>query len=264
MKYKILIVEDEPLLSAALRKKIEALRPEWNIDNELRTVADTVEWINTHPEPALIFMDIQLADGICFSIFEQVHITNKGIVFTTAYDKYAIEAFDANSIAYLLKPVKTEDLKKVFKKLEDIRDTISKEFIPDTPPVDYSELAEKVSQAQNKYRKRFRINGSDGFKYVPANDIAFFSVEEKLTMATTFKQKKHIIDSTLSEVEEELDPDVFFRANRQFIVNINAVEKVENYFGNKLVVKLYQPWAPSEKIIVSRTKASSLKQWLDR
>ncbi|MGQ1891827.1 LytR/AlgR family response regulator transcription factor [Thermophagus sp. OGC60D27] len=262
MNFKILIVEDEPLLSASLRKKIEILKPEYEIVGELRTVADTVSWINTHPEPALIFMDIQLADGICFSIFEQVEIVNKGIIFTTAYDEYALEAFDVNSIAYLLKPIKTEDLKGVFEKINKIVNAI-KPFNR-TLEIDYRKLASQVTQLQNQYRKRIMVSRADGFMQVPVEEVAFFSIEGKVTVATTFKQKEHILDSTLSELEEELNPEMFFRVNRQFILNINAIYKVENYFGSKLIIKLLPNLNPSARIIVSRNKAGGVKKWLDR
>ena len=263
MDYKILIVEDEPLLSAALRNKIATLRPEWHIEAELRTVADTVEWIKANPQPALIFMDIQLADGVCFSIFEQVEVTNKGIIFTTAYDEYAIEAFDVNSIAYLLKPIKTEALQQVFTKVDRVIEAMNKQF-KTAPSIDYLKLAEEVSKLQNKYRKRIMVSRGDGYKQVPVEDIAFFSVDEKLTLATTFKQKEHIIDTTLGDLEKELNPEAFFRVNRQFIINIDAIEKVEHYFGSKLIIKLLPSLNPVRKIIVSRDKASQVKEWLNQ
>lgn len=263
MDYKILIVEDEPLLSSALRNKIETLRPEWNIEAELRTVADTVDWIKANPGPALIFMDIQLADGVCFSIFEQVDVTNKGIIFTTAYDEYAIEAFDVNSIAYLLKPIKTEALKQVFGKVDKVIEAMNQQFNL-SPSIDYLKLAEQVNRLQNKYRKRIMISRSDGYKQIPVEEVAFFSVDEKLTMASTFHQKEHIIDSTLGDLEKELNPEDFLRVNRQFIININAIEKVEHYFGSKLIIKLLPNLKPGRKIIVSRDKASLVKQWLNQ
>jgi DNA-binding LytR/AlgR family response regulator len=263
MDYKILIVEDEPLLSTSLRQKVESLRPEWVIDDELRTVADTVTWIKAHPQSALIFMDIQLADGICFSIFEQVDVTNKGIIFTTAYDEYAIEAFDINSIAYLLKPIKTEALVQVFSKVEKIIENLNKQFNL-TPAIDYLKLAEQVNKLQNKYRKRIMVSRSDGYKQVLVEDIAYFSIEERIVLATTFRQREHIIDTTLETLETELDPQRFFRVNRQYIMNIDAIEKIENYFGSKLVIKVVAPLQPSKKIIVSRNKASQVKIWLNQ
>jgi DNA-binding LytR/AlgR family response regulator len=263
MNYKILIVEDEPLLSASLRKKVKSLRPQWIIDDELRTVADTVAWIKANPGPALIFMDIQLADGICFSIFDQVDVSNKGIIFTTAYDEYAIEAFDVNSIAYLLKPIKKEALEHVFLKVEKIVESFNKQ-LKLTPAIDYSKLAEQVNKLQNKYRKRIMISRSDGYKQVPIDDIAYFSIEERVVLATTFKGREHIIDATLENLETELDPQRFLRVNRQYIINIDAIEKIENYFGSKLVIKIIAPLQPSKKVIVSRNKASQVKMWLNQ
>ncbi|WP_291862754.1 LytTR family DNA-binding domain-containing protein [Marinilabilia sp.] len=264
MNYKVLIIEDEPLLSAALRKQIENLQPNLIIDDELRTVADTVKWLENNPEPALIFMDIQLADGICFSIFDQADVSNKAIVFTTAYDEYAIEAFDINSVAYLLKPIKTNDLKKVFAKLEKVKKVVDKQIKSSSFNINYSQLAEEVTRQQNKFRKRFLIAKADSYKQIPVEEIAFFMVDEKLTLAVTFEHREHIIDWTLSELEEELKPDDFMRINRQFILNINAIDRLENYFNNKLIVKLISGLETSTRIVVSREKASLVKSWLDQ
>ena len=263
MNYKALIVEDEPLLSRALRKQIEHLRPDIMIDDELRTVEDTVKWLKNNPEPAIIFMDIQLADGICFSIFNQADVSNKAIIFTTAYNEYAIEAFDINSVAYLLKPIKTEDLKKVFAKLEKASMAIDQQ-IASPKLIDYSRLAEEVTRHQNRFRKRFLVAKADAYKQIPVEDIAFFMVEDKITMAVTFKNRQHIIDWTLSDLEEELNPDDFLRMNRQFIINLNAIDRVENYFNSKLIIKLVPGLKTPERIVVSREKATMVKNWLDR
>lgn len=263
MNYKTLIVEDEPLLSGTLKKKIEHLRPDIIIDDELRTVEDTVKWLKSNPEPALIFMDIQLADGICFSIFDQADASNKAIVFTTAYNEYAIEAFDINSVAYLLKPIKTDDLKKVFAKLDKVSLTIDQQ-IASSKLIDYSRLAEEVTRHQNRFRKRFLVAKADAYKKIPVEDIAFFMVEDKITLAVTFKNRQHIIDWTLSDLEEELNPDEFLRMNRQFIINLDAIDRVENYFNSKLIIKLIPGLETPERILVSRDKASIVKKWLDR
>ncbi|RCW38872.1 LytTR family DNA-binding domain-containing protein [Marinilabilia salmonicolor] len=263
MNYKALIVEDEPLLSRALRKQIEHLRPDIMIDDELRTVEDTVKWLKNNPEPAIIFMDIQLADGICFSIFNQADVSNKAIIFTTAYNEYAIEAFDINSVAYLLKPIKIDELRKVFIKLEKISQVMESR-LTSAQKIDYSKLAEEVTRQQNKFRKRFLVAKADAYKQIPVEDIAFFMVEDKITIAVTFKNRQHIIDWTLSDLEEELNPDDFLRMNRQFIINLNAIERVENYFNSKLIIKLITGLETPERIVVSREKATMVKNWLDR
>jgi len=263
MNYKALIVEDEPLLSRALRKQIEHLRPDIMIDDELRTVEDTVKWLKNNPEPAIIFMDIQLADGICFSIFNQADVSNKAIIFTTAYNEYAIEAFDINSVAYLLKPIKIDELRKVFVKLEKISQVMESR-LTSVQKIDYSKLAEEVTRQQNKFRKRFLVAKADAYKQIPVEDIAFFMVEDKITMAVTFKNRQHIIDWTLSDLEEELNPDDFLRMNRQFIINLNAIDRVENYFNSKLIIKLVPGLKTPERIVVSREKATMVKNWLDR
>ncbi|MGQ1946955.1 LytR/AlgR family response regulator transcription factor [Geofilum sp. OHC36d9] len=261
--YKALIVEDEPLLSRALRKQIENLRPGIIIDDELRTVEDTVKWLKVNPEPALIFMDIQLADGVCFSIFDQADVSNKAIVFTTAYNEYAIEAFDTNSIAYLLKPIKTEELRGVFTKLEKVTQLVES-HLSSPSRIDYFRLAEEITRQQNRFRKRLLVAKADSYKQISVDDIAYFMVENKMTMAITFHNRRHILDWTLAELEEDLNPDEFLRMNRQFIVNLNAIDRVENYFNSKLIIKFIPGLETPERIVVSRERANIVKCWLDR
>lgn len=261
MKFNAIIVEDEPLLARMLRRMIEEINPDCQIVAELTGVEDTVAWLNANPEPCLIFMDIQLSDGICFSIFDAVDVSNKGIVFTTAYDEYVMNAFEYNSLAYLLKPVKPEDLRKVFDKIGNIAGTFEA-FNQLNGQKKYGELARLIEQMRPRYRKRIMVTKVDGYVQLAVDDVAFFKVEEKVTLAYTFSGQVHAIDFSLEKLEEELYGDSFFRANRQYIVNIEAIKQIESYFGGKLILKLNT--VAAEKIIVSRKKANIFKKWLDR
>lgn len=262
MKLNAVIIEDEPLLASALRKLIETVYPHCSIIAELATVEDSVIWLNNHTEPCLIFMDIQLADGICFSIFDKVDVSNKGIIFTTAYDEYVMNAFEYNSLAYLLKPIKEDDLKKVFEKMEKIISTFG-QFQEEDVLGKYKQLAKTIENINPRYRQRLLVTKIDGYIQVHVNQIACICVEERVALAYTFSGQAHALDATLEKLEEELDPDIFFRANRQVIVNIEAIERIENYFNGKLILILRKD-IPENKVVVSRKKAGLLKMWVDR
>ncbi|ASB49449.1 LytR/AlgR family response regulator transcription factor [Alkalitalea saponilacus] len=262
MEWNAVIVEDEHYLAQVLEKMIGEVKPECNILTKLTGVNQAIEWFRNHPEPCLVFMDIQLADGICFDVFEAVDLSNKGIVFTTAYDEYMLDAFEYNSISYLLKPIKKDSLIKVFEKIENIMSTFGQEQQGDYQHR-LSQLAQHISKIAPRFRQRFMIAKADGYIQLPVHDIACFYVVEKVVQALSFGGKIHVLDFTLDKLEEELDQDIFFRANRQYIINLNAIERIENYFGGKLIIRL-KPEISKEKIVVSRSKAQMLKKWLDR
>ncbi len=262
MKIDIVIIEDEPLLANSLQQLITDVNPECEVVAKLTSIEDSVNWLKNHPEPCLIFLDIQLADGVCFSIFEKVEVGNKGIVFTTAYDEYVLNAFEYNSLAYLLKPIKRDDVEKVFGKIEKVLGTIDqiqqKELVQK-----YLNIAGTFEKNNPRYRQRLLVNKVDGFIQVSVNNIACINVEEKVALAYTFPGQTHALDITLEKLEEEIDPNLFFRANRQAIVHIDAIERVENYFNGKLILILKKE-LPVNKVVVSRKKAGLLKLWLDR
>jgi len=251
---RVIIVEDEQHNVRLLRGMISKLRPAWEIIDSFEDVEGTVDWLRSNEPPDLIFMDIQLQDDICFSIFDQVEVKSM-VIFTTAYDEYAVQAFKVNSIDYLLKPIKSSELEQAIIKFEKIHQQI------DQHP-DYKTLLQAITDNKPKYRKRFLVSEPTAYVKVNAEDIAFFYTENRVTFAITFKNKRHIIDLTIESLEEQLDPDVFFRANRSYILNNEAIHKVESYFGSKLLVKLVAPF--SETITVSRLKATVFKNWLDR
>jgi len=253
----IILIEDEPYNLRLLEGMIKKLRPDWNVVNTFESVKGTVDWLQENPHPDLFFMDIQLADGLCFSIFEQVEIKSM-VIFTTAYDNYAIRAFKVNSIDYLLKPFKDKDLEMAIAKYENFR-----KFAGNVVSnYNYSEILEAICKGEKKFRKRFLISKGAAWYILGVEDVAFFFSENRITTAVSFNGQHHVLDFSLEALEEELDCDQFFRANRQIIVNIRSVEKVENYFGGKLKVRLSPDF--KDEVIVSRLKAEDFKKWAGR
>ncbi len=252
---RILIIEDEQHNIVMLEGLIKMLRPEWNIIDTLDSVEDSVIWFNKNDHPDLIFMDIQLIDGDCFSIFEQVKIESL-VIFTTAYDNYAIKAFKVNSVDYLLKPIKDKDLEEAIHKFERIKNAISKNR------VDYNKVIGMIRSDHKQYKNRFMVCGKDSFFKLNTTDIAMFTSRNKITFAVTYDNKEHVIDHSLDKLEHELDPVNFYRANRHTILNIDSIDKFENYFGGKLIVKLIPPF--KETITISRLKTSAFKIWVGK
>jgi len=252
---RIFIIEDEIPSQRMLSDLIHKLRPDWVIEGFAGSVAEAVEYLNSNLHPDLIFSDIQLTDGTCFEIYEQVKVSSF-IIFTTAYDEYAIRAFRVNSVDYLLKPVSENNLLQAIGKFEAIASVKQKEM------PDITALMETILKGNITYRSRILASVPNGFVKIGVNDVALFHSSNKVTTATTFEKKNYVVDFTLDKLENQLDPDLFFRANRQFILNINSITKVENWFNGKLIVKTNPPSA--EKIIVSRERARQFKEWIDK
>ena len=260
--FRVLIVEDELHNSRILSAMVQKLRPNWAIEATLESVAESVVWLNSNEAPDLILMDIQLADGTCFSIFDQVEFSMKTkIIFTTAYDQYAIRAFKVNSIDYLLKPIKEGDLAMAFAKFEEHQ-------INSTAGVNvedrsyYKSMIDAILTGKKEYRKRFLITGISGYTKLETKDVAYFYSSNKVTFAVDYSGKEYTLDYTLEHLEQELDPELFFRANRQLILHIDTIKKVSNSVGSKLKV-IMEP-APDFEVMVSRLKASDFKKWLGK
>ncbi len=254
----ILIVEDEIPTRRHLEKTIKELRPHWSVAGVTGSVEETVEWLEKNPLPELIFMDIQLSDGISFEVFDQVEVKSM-VIFTTAYDEYAIQAFNVNSIDYLLKPILPQKLEEAISKFERLYTPALHQHFS---RIDFNQLAQALKLGLTNYRTRFMVNLIDGFHTLPVNDIAWIESANKITTAVTFNGHHHILDFTLDKLEKELDPALFFRANRQYILNVNTIRKVENWFNGKLVVKTRPD--VKEKLVVSRERSRSFKEWVDR
>lgn len=258
-KIKAAIIEDEIPAGRLLHKMLSDLRPEWEISVLPGSVEGSVKYLQKHPHPDLIFLDIQLTDGISFSFIEQAR-PDSMIIFTTAYDEYAIRAFAVNSIDYLLKPVSKERLAEAIGKFERLTSrygNADKAGIQDS----LLEILKNMTVTGKKFRTRFLISGEDKLYTLQVEDIAYFYSENKITFAVTKGGKEHIIDLSLDKLSEQLDPDLFFRTNRQTLVGIHAIQKIENYFLGKVTVHVKPPF--KDKITVSREKIPALKLWLN-
>lgn len=253
---KIIIIEDEHYNYRLLKGMIDNLRPDWELAGHFESVAKSVHWLQNNAHPNLIFLDIQLTDGSCFSIFEQIEVESS-VIFTTAFDEYAIKAFKVNSIDYLLKPIKQDELNIAILKFEKlVKQSVQKPVI-----ANYNELLDALNK-NRKYRKRFLISGSTSLFKLAIEDIAYFYTESRVTFAVTFNSEEHILDQNLEKLEDELDPEDFFRANRSIILHINSIQKIESYFGGKLNVQMLKTL--NRELSVSRLKATAFKNWLDK
>ena len=250
---RILIIEDEQPAARRLKKIVRALDDSIKILDVIDSVEDAVAWFENNKEPDLAFFDIQLADGLSFSIFEQVKV-NCPVIFTTAYDQYAIKAFKVNSVDYLLKPIDTEELENAWKKFK----SIGKDTSPDLMKM--VEAFHNLNQKKN-YKERFLIKKGDGYKYLTINEIAYFLSDGGLTFLIDKNGKRFIVDEKLDALESAIDPRLFFRINRKFIIGDHAVSKISNYFNSRLKLELSP--GTEDEVIVARDRVSDFKGWLN-
>ena len=254
---KVLIIEDEAPAARRLQQLLEAHDPTIQVIAVLDSIEDAVQWLKAFPHPELIFMDIMLADGQSFEIFEQVDV-RAPIIFTTAYDEYAIRAFKVNSIDYLLKPIEPMLLAQALNKYR---------FISQSPGNIREVMESLLNQAKGAdtrpaFKNRFLIRSGAQFISVEASEVAWFSFEDKLTFLYTTKKKRYVLDHALDELEKLVDPYLFFRLNRQYIASFGAIRSIHNYFNGKL--KVYLTSEPENGIVVSKERAHALKLWLNR
>ena len=249
----VLLIEDEEAAVTRMQKMLRQLDPNLQIAGVADSIESSVNWLRENPAPDLIFSDIHLADGSSFEIFKEVEVSAP-VIFTTAFDQYALDAFKVNSIDYLLKPVKPAELEKSLDKWKKLRTQNS------SPAIDYQQLLQALKPAQNNFQKRLVIRYGPHIKTVEVADVAYFFTQEKITFLCTFEGKKLPVDATLDEMEKELDPSEFFRINRQFIINIKAIGSMVSYSKSRVKIEL-QP--PSEiETIVSTERSSTFKNWL--
>lgn len=251
---RIVIIEDEPFAADHLAELIRRLRPEADVLAKLPTVKAAVQWLQTHTGYDLLFSDIQLGDGTCFEIFPQVDI-RAPIIFTTAYDQYALRAFKVNSVDYLLKPIDKPSLQAAFDKLEQLRSASER-----APVFDPRQLQQLLQSMQPEYKERFAVKIGDHIKLVPANDVLYFESKHKLTYLTTGEGKRYPLQYTLQELEDLLNPKQFFRINRQMILRDRAIEDVAAITNSRLQVKI--PFA-KKAVVVSRERCGDFRDWLD-
>lgn len=248
-----LIIEDEEFAAEALEAQILMLRPQIRIVGVLSSIQEAVEWLKANPTPDLIFCDIHLSDGNSFEIFARVR-PSCPIIFTTAYDQYAIEAFKVNSIDYLLKPLRRDDLQRALLKYEGLQSTASVELL---------KVQDFLSQQarEKEIKTRFMVKSGQKIRVIPVSEIAYFKAEEGVVLLITHDSKRFVVNYTLDQLEDQLDEHVFFKANRQLLVHINAVAEVHPYFKGRLQLRLEPPIR--EDLVVSSNKTAAFKTWLD-
>lgn len=255
---KALIIEDENLIAAEMRATIHAVAPDVEVLAILPSIKSAAKWFSEHPMPDLLFMDIKISDGLSFELFDQFTISCP-VIFCTAWEEYAVRAFKVNGVDYLLKPVQEDELKKAIDKVRSMQKGVA------ALPVDIKSLMDYFAQsgtAKPRYKERFIINTLNKWLPVEAKDIAVI-YRENLNYFYKFNGDKLIYDYTpLEEIEEVLDPELFFRANRQTIININSIQSVKPFGNQKLIVQLKPPI--KIEVDVSREKAPLLKKWMDR
>ncbi|MDR2814068.1 MAG: LytTR family DNA-binding domain-containing protein [Prevotellaceae bacterium] len=250
---KAVIIEDEEVAAQALALLLEELYPDITVLATLQSVEDSVEWLRTHAAPDLLFMDIHLSDDSSFSIFDKVAVTCP-VIFTTAYDKYALRAFEVNSIDYLLKPVHQDNLQHAIEKYRRL--SAAKGI--DSGVI--ASLLETIRREKAVYKSYLLVSNRDKLIPLAVKDIAYIHVDVKVVIAVTFDNRNHYLSQPLDELMEQLSPQAFYRANRQYIVARSAVKDVSAWFGSKLAVNLTVS-AP-EKIYVSKARAKNFKEWL--
>ncbi len=260
---KAVIIEDEQVAAEALQGLLQEVCPGMEILAVLQSIDESVEWFSTHEAPDLAFMDIHLADGSSFAIFDETDVKCP-VVFTTAYDEYALKAFSVNSIDYLLKPIGRQELERAMAKFRGREagtgGPAGREASPSaSQSALIAKLAEELRQGPRQWKSCFLVPERDKLIPLPANEIACIWLDTKMVKAFTQAGKVYYLDQTLDELARQLDPEAFFRANRQWIVARGAVKDLTQWFGNKLSVNLKID--VPERIVVSKARVGEFKKW---
>jgi two-component system response regulator LytT len=252
---QILIIEDELKTAKSLSRLISRIKPEAVLPNIIQSVATAVKYLTAHPAPDLIFMDIQLADGLCFDIFKQVKVVSP-VVFCTAFNDYALEGFKSNGIDYLLKPFSEESIRGALEKVEGFKNFFQQ----------HADAADNLDQVlnptlSNEGKSSFLVFKQNKYVIVPTEQIAFFYIKNDAPTIMTFEQKEFVLSQSLDEVHQQLSALQFFRINRQYLINFKAIDAVEPYFARKLFVKLLIP--SPDQLLVGKDKATAFLTWLE-
>lgn len=247
----ILIIEDEAYASERLKEMISEVIQDAEVIASLTSVKESIQWLSKN-KADLIFLDIQLSDGLSFEIFEYLEI-NTPVIFTTAYDQYAIKAFELNSIDYLLKPIKKEELRRSFDKLSDIQSIYEPEI---------SSVINSLSLNNKEFKSRFLIKVGEQLRSITTSEIAYFYAMDKAIYLRTFEGKKYSLEQSLDDLESKLDPNMFFRINRAYIVNINSIEAMHAWSRSRVKLELI-PGSKQDDTVVSINRTPEFKKWLD-
>jgi two-component system, LytTR family, response regulator LytT len=251
---KAIIVEDEPAAAKRLKKLLLNADPKMEILKIIDSVEGAIDYLSAVAVIDIIFLDVQLADGLCFEIFDAVRI-DCPVIFTTAYDEYAIKAFELNSIYYLLKPINQNDLEKGLRKFQEING--NQRYM----------MEENIDALLHHYRKpeyktRFLIKTGESLYAIRCSEIRYILIDSQIVNIVNESNKRFIVDYAMDELEEMLDPRNFFRINRQMIISFDAIKSIHTYFNSRLILKLSPDF--DRDVIVSREKVLDFKKWLDR
>lgn len=258
----ILIVEDEELAVRKLQKTLSEVDHSAKVVGVAESIESAVEWLHTNETPDLILMDIELADGQSFEIFQRVEVKSP-VVFTTSYDEYALKAFKVNSVDYLLKPIQKDELESALNKYRQIRGM----YTPAAAKGGDYNIDSLVKELQQKlqlkeYRKRFLVKHAQKLVSIEIDEIAYFFSDGRLNFFKTTDNRKFVVDYTMDELEEMLDPEKFFRISRSFYISVDSVDQIHDYFGNRLLLNL-KP-AVDKEALVSREKVTEFKKWMGK
>lgn len=258
---KILIVEDEELAVKKLQKTLAAVDGTAEVVGTTDSIQRTVEWLKKNPSPDLILMDIELCDGQSFEIFNLADVQCP-VIFTTSYDEFALKAFKVNSVDYLLKPVQKEDLHAALAKYTKLHQSPANRDAGAT--INLDNLVKQLQQnlQPKEYRKRFLVKHAQKLVSIEIGDIAYFYSDGRLNFFRTSDNKKYVVDYTMDELEEMLDPERYFRISRSFYVSVNCIDRIDDYFGNRLILSL-KP-AVDKEALVSREKVTDFKKWMGK
>ncbi len=253
---KALIIEDESLAAERIGSLLKKYNPSFEIVGIIDSVEEALKWFDEFPMPDLLIADIHLSDGQSFEIFKKINITSP-VIFITAFDQYAIQAFKVNSIDYLLKPVSMAELTSALDKLIKYKSGMNR-----VSSIDLGSLLRSIKDFQKSYKTRFLVKFGDHIQFKLLDEIAYFYADDKLVFLVTVENKKYLIDYTLEELEDLLDPNIFYRLNRKFIIKLDSFKDIRIYSKNRLQVFL-KPHYDNE-IYVSRDKVASFKSWLNK
>ena len=255
MRMRVLIIEDEFPAAERLKRLVKACLPTAEIGPQIDSVEDAVLELGKNAKPDLIFMDVELADGLSFEIFREVKV-EAPVIFVTAYDHYALKAFQVDGLHYVLKPIEAEALQQAIAKFQAHRRSTAREN-------DYAQLLHLLeAQPQKQYKERFLIKQGSQLSFVAVSDVAWFQAQSGYVCLVTQDGFQTVVDFTLEQLRAELDPSRFFQVNRKFVLSIGSIQRIEPYFNHRLQLTLSP--APGEEVIVSRDRVAGFKAWLDR
>ncbi|MBL7738351.1 MAG: response regulator transcription factor [Chitinophagaceae bacterium] len=248
---KVIIIEDEKPAAEKLQKALQKAGPAIEVVAVLNSIKSAVDWLQQNPMPELLFMDIELGDGLSFKIFDKINISSP-VIFCTAFDEYWQEAFEHSSIDYLLKPVKQDKLEAALNKYDKLKQHFA---------ISLQQLQQwRQAPAGNGYKKRFLVKRGADYISIKTEDIAYFYATHKLICLVDNKGQKFILDQSLADIEKQLDPAQFYRINRKYLVHLSAIKKIKSYPKSKLQLDIEPP--VSEDVVISQENVAAFKEWM--